>query len=242
MRVVKMLRSALSYILCVPILCFIVLPCLIVLMIAPTSWYQQRSSVYRMLDYLYRSFLYILLLPRDWRGVEHIPREPAIIVANHQSSIDILVVGALMGGAPHIWYAMAYYARHSFFGLFLGRLGIPVDIEKPGASAKSLLKGVRLLHDDPRHVIIFPEGGRYPDTDVESFYRGFAVIAKQTGRPVVPVYMPNNGAILHPQSYLIDYHTIVAQVGQTFYVQEHETEHEFVDRVREWFVQQSQQV
>ena len=51
-----------------------------------------------------------LLLPIKVVGLENIPHTPAIIAANHQSALDIPLVGNLMRCYPHIWFL-----KHEFF-------------------------------------------------------------------------------------------------------------------------------
>jgi len=240
MSVIQILRNVLAYSLVTLMVIVAVIPVACIVVFAPQRYMHKRGIVFTSLDLIYRGATLALLLPRRWHDTDRIPQEPAIIVANHQSSIDIPVVGAVLNGAPHLWYALAYYARHPLWGFFLRRLGISVDLERSGTSAKSLLKGVKLLENDSRHAIVFPEGGRYPGKDVREFYRGFAMLARQTGRPVVPVYMPHNGKIFPPDAYLTRWHPLVAQVGESFYLQEGESDHDFVARVRQWFIQESQ--
>ena len=45
--------------------------------------------------FFYWAALKCTLVPIDYKGLKNIPHEPCIIVANHQSSIDIPLVGAL---------------------------------------------------------------------------------------------------------------------------------------------------
>lgn len=240
LHVRRILRNAISYLCAVGIFIVIAIPTALVLLVAPDRYMQKRGPVFGMLNIVYHALTLVFLMPRHFYGTDNIPDQPAIIVANHQSSLDILVIGALLNGAPHAWYALAYYAQHPVFGLFLRRLGLPVDARNPNMSAKSLLQGMRAFINNPRHVIIFPEGGRYTDDEIHPFFRGFAVLARATNRPVVPIYMPNNGAIFGPDAYLTNWHPIVAQVGQTFYLHEDESDEAFVARVREWFVQQAE--
>ena len=239
-RAVQILRNCLSYALCPLLAILLIIPLVVIFLVAPERYTSQRGPVFWILDIVYCTLTLVFLMPRKWYNANRIPDEPAIIVANHQSSLDIPVVGALMRGAPHIWYALSDYTKHPFYGIFLRRIGISVYAHKSGASARGLLYGLRMLRDDPRHVIVFPEGGRYTDGSIHEFYRGFAVLARQTGRPVVPIYMPNNGAIFGPDDYLTTYHPIVAKVGQSFYLQEEETDEQFVQRVRDWFIQQAE--
>jgi len=240
-RILQIARSLLSYVLGGILIVLLVFPCALLILLMPKRYVKQRGVIHNVLYYIYAGAVRCMLMPVYFYHTKRIPDEPAIIVGNHQSSLDIPVTGMLLQGAPHLWYALSYYARHPIFGVFVRGIGISVDVKKDRLSARSLLQGVRILDDDPRHVIIFPEGGRYPGKQVRSFYRGFAMLARKTHRPVVPVYMPHNGVIYHPHAYLTQWHPIVAHVGHPLYPREEESDEVFVQRVRQWFLEQAEE-
>ena len=130
---------------------------------------------------------------------------------------------------------MAYYLKTPVIGFLLKRMFVVVDQSDPGKAARSLIQVYRFLQGNNRHLLIFPEGGRYLN-GLHKFYEGFGIIARKTNRPVIPVYMPNNGKIYPPYSFLIHSYPVVAHVGEPFYIEESETESAFVERVRDWFL------
>ena len=86
--------------------------------------------------------------------------------------------------------------------------------------------------------MLFPEGGRYLDDKIHAFFYGFAMIAKETGRPVVPVILLNINKAYPPGSFFVYDYPIHIIIGEPFIMQKDETEDQFVHRVHKWFVEQ----
>jgi len=169
-------------------------------------------------------------------GKEHLPTSPALFVANHQSSFDIPVVGSLCTGYPHVWLVLAYYVKMPVLGFFITRMFVPVEQDNSVKAAESLRKIIRLIEDKKRHLIIFPEGERVTDGTIHSFQSGFALIAKRTGMPVIPIYIANNDLIYPPASFYIYNYPVIAVIGEAMRMQDDETEEAFLERVHAWFV------
>ena len=88
-------------------------------------------------------------------------------------------------------------------------------------------------------MIIFPEGGRYSDGKVHDFLWGFAIIARKTGRPVVPVLIVDTYKVYPMGSFFVNYSPIKVIIGKPFVMLEQESDEAFIKRVHAWFLQQS---
>lgn len=227
--------------------CYLLAGIAIILFIPPTFLIACLPARYRydnkvffwLLDWFYTWITYVSLNQVRITGDEYLPTGPAIFAANHQSALDIPVVGALCNGYPHVWLVLAYYVNAPVLGFFIKRMFVPVERDEPIKAAGSLRKIIKFITGQKRHLIIFPEGTRHIDGKVHEFYEGVALIAKRTGRPVIPVFMPNNGAIYPPASFFIYTSPLDIIIGEPFYFNEDETEAEFTARVYSWFVQQN---
>ncbi len=210
-------------------------PALLMLCLPPK--YRFRNKVYLFfVDLFYRATLRAGFMPIDIKGKENIPHTPAIIIANHQSSLDIPLVGSLLNRHPHVWFTLAYYARHPILGFIVRRAGVIVDTQVSYKAARSLIQVMRLAEKYRCHIIIFPEGARFADRQVHTFFAGFAILAKKTGFPVIPICIINNYKIYPPGSFLIHRYPIKAYIGAPMVIQAHETDEQFVERVRAWFI------
>ena len=120
----------------------------------------------------------------DIRGLENYraagPR--AVIVANHVSMIDALLLGTFLPGKPtfavdtHIakkWWVKPF--------LLLGE-ALPVDPTSPLAT-KTMIRAVR----EGRHCVIFPEGRLTVTGSLMKVYEGPGMIAEKADAMIVPV-------------------------------------------------------
>jgi len=228
-----LIRTLFSYVL-IGLLCLVVIPPCLAIACLPARYRYDNAFFFYLFDCLYKGTVRCSFSSFVVRGV--LATEPAIIVANHQSSLDIPVVGALCNRHPHVWFALSYYVRFPVLGFFIRRMFVSVDRDVPVKAARSLLQVYRSIKSTQRHLIIFPEGSRFIDGKIHPFFEGFAMLAKKTGRPVVPIWMPNNGKIYPPYSFYIYRYPVLVEIGESMYHQEGESDKEFTERVRTWFV------
>ncbi len=239
MKIFELARTLVSYVL-IGIACLIFMPPCFIIACLPARYRYDNRLFFFLADYFYKSVVLATLNKQVTLGRQHLPKVPAIFVANHQSSLDIPVVGALCNKVPHVWLVLEYYLKTPILGFFIRRMFISVDQSNPAKAARSLIQVYKFVNGKNRHLLIFPEGGRFKE--INTFFEGFAIIARRTGRPVIPVYMPNNASIFPPHSFLIYTYPVVTIIGKPFYVQKDETDAAFVARVRQWFLDQQQRV
>ena len=124
-----------------------------------------------------------------YTGRARVPAKgPVLLVANHQSHLDPVLVGI---ASPRQTGALA---RHNLFvwplGWLIRSLGaVPVDRAKGGLSGfKATLSMLR----QGKTVLVFPEGTRTSDGQLRPFHPGFCLLARRSGATIVPVAI--NGA------------------------------------------------
>jgi len=120
-------------------------------------------------------------------GLENIPTGGALVVANHVSWADGVLLGLACPRHPRM-VAFAEYFENRWFGWF-GRLGRIIPI---GSTRKSMVRSIRLVREALREgelVCIFPEGSITRSGELETFRPGFLSMLKGTEIPVVPVYL-----------------------------------------------------
>jgi len=118
-------------------------------------------------------------------GREHFPESGgALVCANHQSFLDPVLVGAASDRR------LNYVARKTLFRFqVFSRLisfwdAIPINQEGSGfGGIKESLKRLRR----GEMVLIFPEGARTEDGEVDEFKPGFCSLARRGRVPVLPV-------------------------------------------------------
>jgi 1-acyl-sn-glycerol-3-phosphate acyltransferase len=115
---------------------------------------------------------------------DRIPREGGLLmVSNHQSNFDPPMVGC------GVWHPNRYMAKKSlfknfFFGTHLKWLGaFPID--RDGVGLEGVKTSLGILKDGQR-LVVFPEGGRTEDGEVQSFMSGAVMLARRGKTQIVP--------------------------------------------------------
>lgn len=133
--------------------------------------------------------LYVWLNP-IWRcrysGREHLPwRGGAVIVANHASLVDILVLYALL--RPFKWVSKAELGKVPFVGWMLWLNDYVLVRRGDRESIRLMLDRCRRHLAAGSPVLLFPEGTRTLDGHLQVFKEGGFKLAMEQGVPVIPV-------------------------------------------------------
>jgi 1-acyl-sn-glycerol-3-phosphate acyltransferase len=214
-------------------------PCIVLMFLLPDRYRYDNRLLFWLLDTFYKGILAATFMPIAVQGEEHIPTAPAIIIANHQSALDIPLVASTLQGFSHTWYVLSYYLRYPILGWMIRRMGIALDRDNTAKVAQDFIRGIRLVEGKQRHIIVFPEGGRFNDGSVHRFFSGFAIIARLLQRPVVPIMLKGSGKVYPPKSFLIHEWPLEIVIGQPFIYGVEETDSQFVERVHAWFTSQN---
>jgi putative phosphoserine phosphatase/1-acylglycerol-3-phosphate O-acyltransferase len=129
-------------------------------------------------------------------GAEHLEQaRPAVVVANHQSAIDPVVVASLLrGDFTVVAKAEARWDPRAILGSVLLDPAF-IDRSDP-EQARSTLAAVAERIRGGTSLLIFPEGTRSPTPVLGQFRKGAFHLAVQAGVPVLPVVLRNTGEIL----------------------------------------------
>jgi len=144
-----------------------------------------RDALFVTLTKRWLLVMFWLVFRIQYRGRQHIPATgPALIVCNHQSYLDPLLVGAALPRSVRYMAMRQLFATRPieillrFYGAF------PVATRSADTGAiKACLQYLRANE----LVMIFPEGERSPDGRLLEFFHGFARIAQLGEVPIVPV-------------------------------------------------------
>jgi 1-acyl-sn-glycerol-3-phosphate acyltransferase len=129
------------------------------------------------------------------------PARPYLFAANHQSQFDIFALQGYLGLDFH-WLAKKELFRVPFLGQAMRAAdSIPVDRMRGRAAMKSLEEAAARISSG-NSVIIFPEGTRSWDGNLQPFKSGAMVLAIKARVPVVPVAIIGTHRIL-PRGRLI---------------------------------------
>jgi 1-acyl-sn-glycerol-3-phosphate acyltransferase len=118
-------------------------------------------------------------------GMHHVPATgPVLLIANHQSVIDPVLVG-LAVRRPMISLARKTLFRHRLLALVMSSFhAVPVDQE--GFAREGLQTLIDLLRAE-RVVLLFPEGERTFTGEMQPLRPGVHLVVKKAPAPIVPV-------------------------------------------------------
>lgn len=145
--------------------------------------------------------LYFLFYRIEVEGRENIPASGGFVLAsNHRSYADPPLLATRLRKQRCVFMAKEELFRNRFFGWLIRRLGaFPVT---RGAGDNGVIETAEQFVRSGRVLMIFPEGTRSKDGRVGRGKTGVALIAAQTGAPVVPVGISFTGT-LHFRSRII---------------------------------------
>jgi len=144
-------------------------------------------SIWLLPDTLFKAVVRLalkLLYRVEVAGLEHMPEpgERAVVVVNHLSFLDGVLLGAFLPGKPtfavNTQIARSWWVK-PFLGLFKA---FPVDPTNPMA-AKAMVKAVR----EGRTLVIFPEGRITVTGALMKVFDGPGMVADKADAPIIPV-------------------------------------------------------
>ena len=177
--------------------------CAFRLLIVPACWLFIRNPVHRVRAV--RGFVYQLmsnyvrimralrLIDLEISGLDAAPAPGSLIVANHPSLIDALILLGHVKGAVVV-------AKRSLQVSFFTAGGIRGADYVVNADALSLIEECRARIAAGESLVLFPECTRTADDGVIRLQRGAAHIAVRSGCPVIPVTIEISEPLLTKKS------------------------------------------
>jgi len=160
---------------------------------------------------------------------------PQILVANHASWYDVLVlVGSIPGRA--LFVAKKEIASVPVFGPALRACGhIFIDRKDRNRAVASLAEARRRLEEESPTIIMFPEGTRSVTGELQSFKKGAFVLGIQTGVDIVPAAIVGSREVMKKGSLLVRPGKVTVRFGEPIKVEglTLENRSELTERARE---------
>lgn len=145
------------------------------------SWLARRwSDCVFWFAFLTLTFLYSVRV----LGRRNMPAKgPLLIVSNHQSMLDPLVLG--MAARRYLRYlARDSLFKNRIFAMLIRSVGaVPIDRD----FGKAGLQKTLALLDAGWAVLVFPEGERTHDGEIEPFKAGISLLIKRVKAPILPM-------------------------------------------------------
>ena len=115
--------------------------------------------------------------------------KPAIVISNHQSFIDILLLLSLSPKFVMVTNGWVYESP------FFGRIVRHADFFNASNGYEQLVDALKQKVADGYSIIVFPEGTRSEDGKIGRFHKGAFFLAEQLNLDIVPIVQYGNGMI-----------------------------------------------
>jgi len=173
----------------------------------------RRAWRWALLGPLTRLALRLMGTPLGVTGLENLPSAGAILVANHASYLDsVVLVAALPGDTAFV--AKKELAAQFVAGRFLPRIGaLFVDRAEPERGTQDTQVILTAAHAG-RRLLFFPEGTLSRMPGLMAFRLGAFVAAVEAGMPVVPVTLRGTRSILRGDQWFPRRGAISLHVGR----------------------------
>ena len=134
-------------------------------------------------------------------GLENVPEGKCIFASKHQSAWDTVIFQYLFPKA--IYVLKKELLRIPFYGNFIKKFGmIGIDRKEGRKSLATLIAQARIIAEQDRKIIIFPEGSRTQPFEKATYHKGIYLLYKDLKTcPVVPVAL-NSGVFWGRRSFL----------------------------------------
>lgn len=165
---------------------------------------------------------FTLYAPLSVEGWNHLPKEPFLLCSNHSSHADSAVLMtasrrsfrefALLGASD-------YFFRSADKQWLLPKLMNIIPIERrPGPRSLSgcLAECRRFLAQNGQVLILYPEGTRSPDGEMQEFKNGIGWLASELRIPIVPAYIEGAHRILPKGRSTPRPHPVSVRFGEAF--------------------------
>lgn len=142
-------------------------------------------------------------------------QKPAIIIANHNSFLDTLLVGGIHDKC--IFIVNEWVNQSPIFGKAIQRAGFyPISQGLEGA-----IDTLRSRIAEGFSIVIFPEGSRSPNNVIQRFHKGAFYLSEQLELDIVPVFLHGNADITPKGDYIIYDGSLSTVIGKRISFSEH---------------------
>jgi len=135
------------------------------------------------------------------RGLEHIdPKKAYVIIANHQSMADIVVLYQIK--TQFKWVAKASLFKVPFIGWCLSLIKHIKLTRGDFASIKEIYHKASLWLRKDMSVLFFPEGTRSNDNEMGEFQNGAFKLAIKEKKPILPICLKGTHSAIPKGSWI----------------------------------------
>ena len=180
-------------------------------------------------------------------GQENIPHQGSVLLFNHTSLLDILVLHAYLGSHIALRFgAKTELFRIPIFSAFMKKIGtLPITRGNAKKTHKIYLESISKIHSG-KSIALAPEGGRSDSREIKEFKSGPFAFAIQAQAPLLPTAIYGNRNILPKKSLLLNLKSPEVKISilpPTFTKDKSmKDRHELKNKIRNQFIEKIKQL
>jgi len=175
----------------------------------------------------------------DLKGLENIPDSACVVLSNHQSTLETLLLQSVLVPVTTVVKKQLLYIP--FFGWAYALLK-PISIRRdfPRQALKEVIRQGRQRLASGISVLIFPEGTRGSSGRLGKFHRSGPALALAASVPILPV-VHNSGKVWRARQFLKRSGDVRFVIGRPIEVQG-QTPKALTEQVRAWMQSELEQL
>lgn len=177
---------------------------------------------------------------RGKSNLSHLDEKPCVVVANHTSLLDAILLESVLGGNPRVWMVKHTLAHLPILGFWVRKMCLPVKRSDSSSAAHILFSAIKILKKTKAHFVLFPEGKRISGGAIGKFRGGFAIVASKLKRPIIPIFLSGASTLLPVGGALFNVcDEVTITVGKPIGCDDGQNYSSMVDSTQEWFVKKA---
>lgn len=171
--------------------CFVIQFIIGLMYLLPISGSRRKELIHSLTSWSTHTFLKLMVTVKmvDINKTGETFEKPAVIIANHQSFIDILLLLGLHRKMVMVTNGWVWHSP------FFGRIVRYLDFYHTENGYEELAHSLKSKIDQGYSVIVFPEGTRSPDNKIKRFHKGAFYLAEYLKLDIVPILIYGNGLV-----------------------------------------------
>ena len=179
----------------------------LIMIIVPVSRKKKKEIIHRLFRYLTWFMIYMnFTSPKIVINPEKEDyRKPAIIIANHQSHIDLMLMMLLN------WRVVVLTNSRNFTNIMYGPALRYAGFIEAGGNFEGIAEQVKRQTDEGYSVVIFPEGHRSEKGKLQRFHKGAFQLAAELDLDILPIIIYGQKEALKKSEFFLKRATAVTK-------------------------------